>query len=526
MDAHVFRRVSAILAQYLHKARLERIYQPVPSITAFTFFASGRKQCLFFRNHRSNPLLFFTDKSPFPNPAFPPASVMRLRKYAEGRLLGQARCNWVARQLAFALPGPENTSLWLLLDCKLGPCITRALPDDFEAEPLWPQAGDLPGLLADDSASWQDFPVLTPLLRRTLASLSPLDAAALLVDLKAGSGDLFWYAPPGGPKPVPQMVSAWPLPTDDTHGLREIVTSAAAETVLPMLAAMQSPVLLSEAKDIVDRPAQKQDKSVFKRRERLLAKLEEEKKRLEAMARLGDEARIIQANLWKLDPDARLESVALPLDPAEPDGAKRTIAMNSLMSVTENMQTMFRKAAKAARGLAMLDRRLALARETPAARPGSQPAPQGKAARGLPDAKATFPSSLIQVFMSSDGFALWRGRSAEGNRALLKLARPFDVWLHVEDGPSAHLLIRRDHAAQEIPDRTLREAAILVGLKSWRKNDPKATVMTALAKHVSPIKGAGPGTVRVQETLGTILVALDGDIEKNLTPAGHTGGMP
>lgn len=521
MDAHVFRRVGAILAQVLCKARLERIHEPVPGVTAFSLYAFGEKRCLLCRRHRSAPLLFLTKISPLPNPAFPPAAVMRLRKYAEGRVLGEARCNWVERQLAFALPHPggEAGCFWLLLDCKNGPTIAATLPPEFSSPPPWPAPADLPGLLqqnGEHDAPWEKFRVLTPLLRRTLALLGPADAAALLVDLEAGDGDLFWYAPPGNGIP-PRHISAWPLPpgAEDAAGMAESITPAEAGAVLPLLEAMQLPLLLADAKAQTLSPAIKQDKSSLRRHKRLLATLETEKNRLAAMLTLGDEARLLQSNLWQLQPDARLETVTLPRDPADSKGETVTIRLNSLMSVTENMQAMFRKASKAARGIAMLDKRLVLLRDAPppsAARPFPETAPQKT------EKKAVFSPSQIQEFMSSDGFPLLRGRSAEGNRALLKLARPFDLWFHVEDGPSAHLLLRRDHAAQEIPERSLREAAALVGLKSWRKHDPKAPVMVALAKHVQPIKGAASGTVRVQERLRTLLVFLDASLEQSLRP--------
>lgn len=527
MDAHVFRLVGGILAASLYRARLERIHEPVPGITAFSLFVSGTKRCLLFRKHRSAPLLFLTDKSPLPNPAFPPASVMRLRKYAEGRILGEARLDWLERRLAFALPGPAGTSTgWLLLDCRNGPAIVQTLPATFDRPPAWPDPAHLPDLLHtetdEDAAPWKDFQVLTPLLRRTLATLDPPDAAALLVDLEAGNGDLFWYSP-GEKDAPPRAVSAWPLPsalkqTGDEKisvTLRETVTPATAEAVLQPLEALSLPLLLVDAKNQTDAPAVKQDKSAGRKRKRLLAKLEEERKRLDAMLLLGNDARLIQTHLWRFSPDERMENIRLPLDPAMPEEKMRTIQLNPLISVTDNMRLMFRKAGKATRGLAMLEQRLALVREMPLETRPAVAAPQQYPDKGK-SKKTVFSPSLIQEFVSTDGFTLWRGRSAEGNRTLLKLANPFDFWLHVEDGPSAHLLIRRDHAAQDVPENTLREAAVLVGLKSWRKNDPKAPVMVALAKHVQPVKGAGPGTVRVQTQLRSVFVSLDEALETSL----------
>lgn len=504
MDAHVFRHIARILGAHLAHARLERIHEPVPGITAFSLFVAGEKKCLLFRCHRSVPLLFFAGRSPLPNPPFPPASVMRLRKYAEGRILGKPRINWIERQLAFALPGPETPEdCWLLLDAKTGPAIVRSLPENFGKEPAWPDTADI----ADSAgpAPWQTFQVLTPPLRRTLERLDPPDAAALLVDLENGDGDLFWY----GKGDIPLTVSAWPLAPE--AGMWEKALPPQADVVLPLLESLQMPLLLAAARHAAETSEAKNDKTTRKKRKNLLANLEREKERLKAMLLLGDDARLVQAHLWELPAGLPPEEISLPLDPARPGGERRTIALNPFISVTENMQALFRKADKAARGLVMLEKRLALAHEIP-----DMPRAPQEPSRGAPVKNGGKKSSLIQEFVSSDGFALWRGRSAEGNRRLLKLARSFDLWCHAEDGPSAHLLVRRDHAAQDVPESTLLEAAALVGQKSWRKDDPRAPVMFALAKHVHPVKGAAPGTVRVRERLLTLQAALDPALESRL----------
>lgn len=508
MDAHVFRHVSRILAAALVKARLERVHEPVQGIVAFSFFMSGKKRCLMFRAHRSAPVIFFTERSPFPNPAFPPAYIMRIRKYAEGRILGEARINWAERQMAFYLPPKEGVpEKWLVLDCRNGPCIRAALDPAFENEPAWPSMEDL-----TDPAPWERFPILTPHLRRTLEGMEQRDAAALLVDLEDGGGDLFWY----GTGEAPTAVSAWPLPFSPQ--VWEKTTAADPQNVLPMLEAMWLPVLLKEANTAAKAPEQKQEKSARRKSKKLAEKLEEEKKRLESMRLLGEDARLLQANLWRFPPESRLEEISLPLDASDPDGEVKHIFLNSLLTVTENMELFFKKAAKASRGLAMLEKRMALLQEAPPISGNAlpQPFPAENAPRKKKGSGNLFRSSLIQEFVSSDGFTMWRGRNAEGNRSALKLANPFDLWLHAEDGPSAHLIIRRDHAAREIPDRTLEEGAALVALKSWRKEEPKVPVMVALAKHVQPVKGAKAGTVNVLRHMRTVTAVTDSALEEKL----------
>ena len=418
--------------------------------------------------------------------------------------MGEARINWINRQMAFLLPAKENVpEKWFILDCRNGPGIRASLDPEFEHEPAWPELGDISG-----PDPWERFQVLTPQLRRTLETLDEKDAAALLVDLEDGTGDLFWY----GTGNTPNTVSAWPQSFSAPTWEKQ--TPVTAETVFPMLENMGMPLLLKESQAFTNAPDQKRDKSAVRKRKKLIDKLGEEKKRLEEMLLLGDDARLIQAHLWELPANEKVEEVSLPITGDAGSGEMKAISLNSLLTVTENMELFFKKAAKASRGLAMLEERTKLLKETPPA-PGFEQKSQEKTPqkRGR---KPTFSASLIQEFVSSDGVVMWRGRNAEGNRELLKLANPFDLWFHVEDGPSAHLIVRRDHAAQEIPERTMEEAAALVGLKSWRKDDPKAPAMVALVKHVQPIKGAKAGTVKVLEQMRTVLASVDPVLEEKL----------
>jgi hypothetical protein len=103
-------------------------------------------------------------------------------------------------------------------------------------------------------------------------------------------------------------------------------------------------------------------------------------------------------------------------------------------------------------------------------------------------------------------------RDAGGNLALLRLANPYDLWMHVEGGPGAHVLVRREQG-REIPSRCLEEAANLALAKSWRRDEAKAGVVCAQARHVRPVKGGKPGSVRVDKVECVLDVRLDPDIE-------------
>ena len=149
----------------------------------------------------------------------------------------------------------------------------------------------------------------------------------------------------------------------------------------------------------------------------------------------------------------------------------------------------------------------------------------GKAARiarreaeasGRPSRFSAQLPSQIQAFRSSDGFLLLRGRDTRGNALALKLAAPHDYWLHTAEGPSAHVIIRRDHAGQEIPERTLREAGALAALKSPLKDGAWAEIQYSLARYIHPMKGAAPGMVRIDRSEGAFRAAIDPALEQKL----------
>lgn len=250
-----------------------------------------------------------------------------------------------------------------------------------------------------------------------------------------------------------------------------------------------------------------------------------------------------------------------------PHSPTRCIILDPLLTLRENMQNMFHQSDRGIRGLKILqDRRKMMQAELNALKTGLYPQaaacsnttganslPQArtnaktatpssqqrtapdkhnttnktnksgtlrtadlKKNKAIPAAKAVHGSKetlyrMLQSFNSSDGFLMLRGRSAQGNHALLKVASPHDIWLHVQDGPSAHVIIRRASLAVDVPESTMLEAGTLSAVKSWRKQDDRAEVMFALVKDVKPVKGGAAGSVLVSKTLGSFMVALNNE---------------
>lgn len=461
---------------------------------------------------------------------------------------------------------------WLLLDLREGPSLhflTEAEAPE-EERPQWPE----PAELVQARQNWREWPVLTPALRRTLACLEEPEQWALLEDLRAGGGDVFCYGPAireasvfppdtaadcsgesasflpsangvsGGAGGAGESIrtiraiSAWPLSPEQQAALltadesasglllREVYSpdvlglteKAGQDMVLGRLAGEQA----KEAALPLDRRGRKLTK--------LLDKLREEENRLRAMTEAQADALALQENLWQWPAEHRAVSVAVD---AGAHGPAREIRLDPRRNVREEMARLFHTARRGWRGLEhLVQRRKALEEELAAialarrdsmlgvgqAQAGeSQTGKRGSLAGGTAGMPTALPKN-VQLFVSSDGFALLRGRDAKGNLAARKLAAPHDIWLHAENGPGSHVIIRRAHGGQEVPTSTLDEAGSLAASKSWQKDAARARIQYAEVRHVKPMRNAPAGTVRIDKVLASREVPVDATLEDKLLP--------
>lgn len=515
MDAHLFRRFCDALVPRIMGARMEKIHAPGPGVTVFSMYGGdGRdgKRHLVLKADRKSPLLFSADHR-IPVNAQPPAFVMRLRKHVSGKRITRVVCRWTERRLWLGLSGDVQT--WLCLDLREGPSLSleAPLPED---DPAWPD-GDVSALPPE---SWKEWQVLTPALRRTLAFLDPLDAGALLMDLQSGGGDVFLYENERGRCEI----SAWPLPSEQLKAMGGTWTETVMEDPVAALAKAGETLVYGEVAEHARQAAARPFSAEASRLGKLLSKLDNEEKRLSAMRDRQKDALLLQSQLYLFGPADKLDAVTLN----GPEGPV-TLKLDKKRTVRENMADMFHQAGRGRRGLEHLARRRAEVQaqkeEAEAARlrmlasvsgAGAAPKAGEKKTGGK---NAALPQGLpkqVQAFRSSDGFLMLRGRDTRGNALALKLAAAHDYWLHTADGPSAHVIIRRDHAGQEVPERTLHEAGVLAALKSWQKDAETASIQYSLAKYIHPMKNAAPGMVRIDRSEGAFRVRIERDLEERL----------
>ena len=590
MDAHIFRRIAAELAPLIRGARVSKIYSLSETALLLVLDAPGecgvQKLYLNISHKRDTPALFLTPAKPL-TPPEPDAQTMRLRKYVQGKHIRNVHSLWEHRTLALDFSNPSGTEPLLLL-LNLAPPPGRAAAllhfgpvPDFEVEPEWPPAGELTEILAD-AESYKRFPVLTPLLRKTLPLLDDRERAALLADLQSGQGDIFVYeqrtpAGCGQPRsgasenhalraaspecrtgsategyaiearatpeiaPAP-LLSAWPLPAPLCGGRAELIFTLETDARPALAAAARcfAGRIMDAVHDADRARTHAEDSRERKRAARLAAKLDEEERKLHAWIDAQTDAVLLQTWLHSLPKDLKTDAVTL-----EGEGGPRRINLDPLLTISENMERLVRLAAKGKRGLGHLEsRRRELADRGSGVHNGlsplRSPLPRtppppltlmegDKAREGRnPRVGATRPEARtghrndghalkdISQFHSSGGFVILRGKNAQGNRALLKLAAPHDLWLHSQNGPSAHTLLRRAHALIDVPDADLAEAAALTALKSAWKDDTRAEIMVALARDVRPVKGGAPGQVLVDKIWRTLVVRPDAELETRL----------
>lgn len=459
--------------------------------------------------------------------------------------LAQALRDWRAwpvltpalRRTLACLEEPEQ---WALMeDLRAGGgdvfCYGPALPETAEnpAQGAGGQFADGLAPAVDAAASGGSGPSIPPMPSTAAAS-----ATLAISDIFAGNA-------PRSIRSIRSIraISAWPLSpqqcaallTEDERAsglvLREesgadvlgLTEKSGQDMVLARLAGEQA----KEAALPLDRRGRKLTK--------LLDKLREEERRLTAMTEAQADALALQENLWQWPAEYRALSVTVA---AGAHGPAREIRLDPRRNVREEMERLFHTARRGWRGLEHLaQRRRALEEEaaaiararrdsllgagggqTVSAQAGSEPA-GGRGTRA--GAAAGMPTALprnVQLFISSDGFALLRGRDAKGNLAARKLAAPHDIWLHAENGPGSHVIIRRTHGGQDVPVSTLDEAGSLAASKSWQRDAARARIQYAEVRHVKPMRNAPAGTVRIDKVLASREVPVDATLEEKLLP--------
>ena len=179
------------------------------------------------------------------------------------------------------------------------------------------------------------------------------------------------------------------------------------------------------------------------------------------------------------------------------------ISLNPNITPVENAQTIYKRAKRLRRGRPIVERRLKrleqelakLKTELASLTQGETPSEEAIAlfssaifSRGAPT-----PQTAPRVFQIA-GHTVEVGKDAAQNDALLRKARPDDLWLHAKGVSGSHVIVHRQGRA-DIPNAVIEAAARLAARYSKAKAERRVVVSTALVKHVRKPKGSPPGLV-------------------------------
>ena len=124
--------------------------------------------------------------------------------------------------------------------------------------------------------------------------------------------------------------------------------------------------------------------------------------------------------------------------------------------------------------------------------------------------KARTPVSKPLHYISSDGYDIYVGKNNTQNDQLtFHFAEPNDIWMHANDMPGSHVILRSGgRTMEEIPDRAFEEAASLAAWYSAGREQGKVEIDYLLRRNVKKPGGAKPGFV-VYYTNYSILAKAD-----------------
>jgi predicted ribosome quality control (RQC) complex YloA/Tae2 family protein len=174
-------------------------------------------------------------------------------------------------------------------------------------------------------------------------------------------------------------------------------------------------------------------------------------------------------------------------------------------SAYDNAQELVHYAQRLRRGVDTLEGKIATAQAELARIERGAPAGarKRKAADPLASASKRLERDGIKYlrFLSSDGMHIVCGVSDRSNDGLLRaFGSSRHLWLHARDFSGSHVIVLS--GGQDVPRRTLEEAAVVAAWHSKGRRDTDVDVSYLPLKHLRRVKGGKPGHVlKTQENV-------------------------
>lgn len=100
----------------------------------------------------------------------------------------------------------------------------------------------------------------------------------------------------------------------------------------------------------------------------------------------------------------------------------------------------------------------------------------------------------------SKEYEIYIGKNKEENWQLIDNAFSNDVWFHIDDQPSCHVILKNtdDVKIRDIPRQVLKRAAYLCKINSLAKTQPKCDVIYAPISAITKTQIVGQVTINGQ----------------------------
>ncbi|MBQ9985322.1 MAG: NFACT family protein [Oscillospiraceae bacterium] len=249
-------------------------------------------------------------------------------------------------------------------------------------------------------------------------------------------------------------------------------------------------------------------KTALSRTERKLALQREELKKSQNRDELRERAELISANIYRLEKGM----TSFVAQNYFKDCEEITIKLDSRLTPQENSEKLFREYRRMKNAEKYIIGQIASGEEeviylesvlesiekaeceTDLSEIREELAEMGYISRGGEKRSAKKNALRPYRFKSSDGFVIYAGRNNKQNDALtLKSAMKGDLWLHTKNIPGSHVIV--ECAGQELPDRTITEAAMIAAFYSRAKESVNVPVDYTQVRYVKKPQGAAPGRV-------------------------------
>jgi len=240
--------------------------------------------------------------------------------------------------------------------------------------------------------------------------------------------------------------------------------------------------------------------------ERAIAKRERTVERMRAWLKKADKvdhlrhcANLVMLHARELTPGMKSASLS---DPQTDESIH--VTLDPRLTPMKNAQATYDRAKRLDRGRPIVTRRLKrIENELDVLRAGLETVQRGEwsstAASSLlstsplpqPSPSETAPRTYQLL-----GHTIRVGRNARQNDALLREARPNDLWLHTKGVSGAHVIIHR-HGKESIPKAVIEGAARLAAKFSKARGERRVEVSYTPVKYVRKPKGAPKGLVNL-----------------------------